>query len=98
VVSRSSRLLHQNRNQLDLTDFYNADLLTTPHAARNLNEALNNNLKQFPQGIQEFNGIRFDIRGLVVLNSLNIKISPRRDKTVPATTARHLSSIRAAMT
>lgn len=39
------------RNQLDLTDFYNADLLTTPHAARNLNEALNNNLKQFLQGI-----------------------------------------------
>jgi serine/threonine protein kinase len=71
-------------NQLDLTAFYNADLLTTPHAARNLNEALNNNLKQLPQGIQEFNGIRFDIRGLIVLNSLNIKISPPGDKTVPA--------------
>ena len=69
--------------QLDLTPFYNADLNTTPHVGRNLAEATGNNLKQMPQGLQKFNGVLFDVRGLVVLNCKNMDISPPAIKEVP---------------
>ena len=70
--------------QLDLTPFYNADLNTSPHVGRNLAEATGNNLKQMPQGLLKFNGVLFDVRGLVVLNSKNLDISPPAIKEVPA--------------
>ena len=69
--------------QLDLTPFYNADLNTSPHVGRNLAEATGNNLKQMPQGLLKFNGVLFDVRGLVVLNSKNLT-SPPAIKEVPA--------------
>ena len=69
--------------QLDLTPHYNADLHTTPHVGRNLAEAMGNNLKQMPQGLQMFNGVTFDVRGLVVLKNQNMDMSPPTGKTVP---------------
>lgn len=69
--------------QLDLTKFYNADLYTTPHVGRNLAEARGNNLKQMPHGLQKFGEVFFDIRGLVILSSQNMEISPPVNKKLP---------------
>ena len=45
---------------IDLSDFYNASLLTTWNEG-----AMDNNLAELPRGIQTLAGTRFDIRGLI---------------------------------
>ena len=71
------------KRQLDLTWFYNADLFTSPHTGRHLDEAINSNLKRMPQGVQTFNDVAFDVRGIVVLDCLSIGEHPPFDKNIP---------------
>jgi len=51
---------------LDLSSFYNARLIDSWHGAEN---ATGNDLSALPAGIQELNGTRYDIRGIVQLGS-----------------------------
>jgi tetratricopeptide (TPR) repeat protein len=56
---------------LDLTRFYNAGLLEDWH---NTND-VGNNLAELPTGLQEFGGIRWDVRGIIQLDSLQVAMT-----------------------
>jgi hypothetical protein len=50
---------------IDLTDYYNAALSETWLPSRTLKTG--NDLSGLPQGVQKFNGIEFDVRGVIQL-------------------------------
>ncbi|MBN2329714.1 MAG: hypothetical protein JXR73_21415 [Candidatus Omnitrophica bacterium] len=56
---------------IDLTDYYNAGLIGTWQTVESVSPAelktLTNDLCELPQGIQTFDGVHFDIRGVVQL-------------------------------
>lgn len=56
-------------NLIDLSKQYNASLTDNWHAAN----MQNNTLKDLPQGIQEFKGVKFDVRGIIQLSGGEIQ-------------------------
>jgi hypothetical protein len=66
-------------NQISLTDFYNAMLTQSWTGGQN------NDLRPLPMGLQNFDGIDFDVRGLIQLSSKSnsIKKFPAQVKGIP---------------
>jgi hypothetical protein len=76
------------RALVDLSDHYNAALQENWH---NTND-VGNNLELLPQGVQEFNGVRYDVRGIIQLASLGSDTTcPEYPKAVSAIPIRQIA-------
>ena len=55
-------------DQVDLTDHYNQTLIQMPYRAKANNNDDSKTWKRLPIGLAEFNGVTFDVRGMIRLN------------------------------